>query len=237
MISERTLADGFGSTWESITPTMDRFVRRANRNADRIFAPIKNRSAPQRRGFINEVAFGLFAHRLKVGHKNNVDSDAVALIVKAAAVKIAAFEELAPEEVAVLTNDEKQEILELERAMLGYALYLHNETGVILPRPNFRGCGFVNECEGDLLVGTDLVEIKAGDRAFRAKDVRQLLVYCALNSVSSQYVIEKVTLFNPRRGLALTAKIADLAPEVSSKSASELMADISYFVSSGDISK
>src|SRR5579864_8207330 len=52
----------------------------------------------------------------------------------------------------------------------------------VVKSPVFRGCGFVDECTGDLIIGNQLVEVKAGDRSFRATDIRQLLVYCALNS-------------------------------------------------------
>ncbi len=55
--------------------------------------------------------------------------------------------------------------------------------------PRFEGCGWLDECEADFLTSNVLVEVKAGDRAFRSIDLRQVLIYCALNFASKKYDI------------------------------------------------
>lgn len=102
--------------------------------------------------------------------------------------------------------------------------------------PPFKGCGILDSCNGDLLVGEELIEIKAGDRSFRARDVRQLLTYCALNHSSHEYALTKVGCANPRRGTKFSIDIETLCIEVSSKPAPELLAEVVYFCSSGDMS-
>ena len=56
--------------------------------------------------------------------------------------------------------------------------------------------------KGDLISSDALFEIKAGDRFFRSVDVRQLIMYGALNSVSQSYQINRLGLFSiPRVGI------------------------------------
>ena len=69
-------------------------------------------------------------------------------------------------------------------------------------RPRFRGCGLVSAREGDVLEGDCLYEVKAGDRAFRITDLRQLLFYAALAYSSGSLGFQKLGLFNPRTGAA-----------------------------------
>ncbi|WNG57568.1 hypothetical protein F0U59_24490 [Archangium gephyra] len=76
------------------------------------------------------------------------------------------------------------------------------------------GCGWLAECEADAWADGTLYEVKAVDRPFRGADIRQLLVYSAMNSESRQYEIERVCLVNPRRGKYYEVSLEDLCIRV-----------------------
>src|SRR5277367_5263546 len=81
MISGSDFCKLYTSLWRELAPTTDIFVRRINLGQyERDFAEIKISTAPNRRGFINEVAFELFCQSLRRGDRwptKNPDSDDV----------------------------------------------------------------------------------------------------------------------------------------------------------------
>lgn len=97
--------------------------------------------------------------------------------------------------------------------------------------PLFKGCGWLDECAADFLTSNVLVEIKAGDRTFRSIDIRQVLIYCALNFASKTYDIVHVCLVNPRLGFFWGEPLERLCQEVSGRSSSDVLGDIVQFVS------
>lgn len=107
----------------------------------------------------------------------------------------------------------------------------------LLTEPEFPGCGIIDSCKGDLISSSVLFEVKAGDRLFRSIDVRQLILYSALNFVSKQFTIKGLGLFNPRVGVSATMPVDDLCFEISGKQSVELFSEIAAAVSSGEVSR
>lgn len=103
--------------------------------------------------------------------------------------------------------------------------------------PHFPGCGFVDESEGDLLIGNTLYEIKSADRNFRLVDFRQVLVYLALNTSARTYDIRSVGLINPRTGDYFEIKVDEFARSISGKHSTELFSEVISFVSGGGVSR
>jgi hypothetical protein len=97
--------------------------------------------------------------------------------------------------------------------------------------PHFPGCGWLDECEGDVFYQGRLVEIKAGERGFRGTDIRQLLIYCALNQAAQKYDISRVCLLNPRVGVELDVQLEQLCRDIAGRSALDVLAEIVQFVS------
>jgi hypothetical protein len=64
--------------------------------------------------------------------------------------------------------------------------------------PLVAGAGIVDSCEADVSAGECLWEVKAVRRNIAGKDIRQLLVYLALNSASGQSNWTHAGIFNPR---------------------------------------
>ena len=82
-------------------------------------------------------------------------------------------------------------------------------------RPRFSGCGLISECEGDVIEGSCLYEVKAGDRAFRVVDLRQLLTYTALAYAKGALSFKDIGLFNPRTGVAWRKSLEEVSHSLS----------------------
>jgi hypothetical protein len=238
MISEATFARDFSSFWRLATPMMEGFIRRLNRGTyQRDFPPMTSATTPDRRAFINELAFTCFCIIVSKIQSDQQILSVDDLIKQAAAtVHSAAMRghwggdykiELLPEE----TEDAKEQISRLQ------ARLFCSNVGDIKCRPRFAGCGIIDHCEGDVIVGNILFEIKAGDRLFRSIDIRQILTYLALNHASRAQIIQTVGLINPRVGISVEIDADEFCFEVSGRDAGQLLEFMSYIFSSGDISR
>jgi hypothetical protein len=95
----------------------------------------------------------------------------------------------------------------------------------------FPGCGWLSACTSDFIVDGTLIEVKAGGRKFRSIDLRQLLVYGALNFAAKQIDISSICLLNPRRGVFAHTDLEVAATALSGRNASELFNEIVHYIS------
>jgi hypothetical protein len=146
------------------------------------------------------------------------------------------FEDIKPDDLREPTAEEWQEIFRVARSFSRFVADQSAGSLLVKFAPTFRGCGLLDACAGDILIGNKLFEVKAGDRPYRSSDLRQLLTYCSLNSVDHSHEIKSVGCVNPRHGTYFCIEVDLLALELSSKSATELFAEIIYLLSGGDIS-
>lgn len=100
----------------------------------------------------------------------------------------------------------------------------------IVPQPRFCGCGILSACSGDLLAGTTLYEVKAAKEGFRQPNLRQLLVYCALNFAAPLHEIRRVGLINPRRGTFFRSDLDTFVTKLCGQTPASLFHDIVDFV-------
>ena len=100
----------------------------------------------------------------------------------------------------------------------------------IVIQPPFRGCGILDSCYGDLLQGDHLFELKMVDRNLRSIDLRQVVVYCALDHYGQQYRIKTTSILNPRRGIEYRFELEDLVAQISNKTPAELFHQIVDFL-------
>ncbi len=227
MMSETYYATHHSAAWASLMPGSDLFVRRLNFDlSSRAFASMTSVIAAHRRAIVNETAFNYFS-------SNNgltAESTMSAAFEKA---KVFIYQVEATEDALIgeLSEDETAEVREQARRM---ELFIGSDQ--CLFRPAFSGCGIINSCEGDLLKDKCLFEIKAGDRPFRSIDLRQIIVYLALNGANMQHEIESVCLFNPRRGMYFRQHIDHFCLNASGKSFVELTSDVVDAVSGGSLS-
>lgn len=229
MMSEHQFATGYSSFWREMTPMADAFMRAQNLMLDRFCGPLESTLDPRSRSFINELGFRLFA-RYAPSHKE-IES------IKPADVSKELIQEVINyvRRFSAVPNDSAGNISthELHEAItLASRLFAHFKAilGEVIFLPRFHGCGLMGECEGDLFVRSILYEVKAGDRSFRVTDLRQLLIYCALNRGKSAYPIERVALINPRVGVYWAARLDLVARQVSGTTASQLLDGIVEFL-------
>lgn len=64
--------------------------------------------------------------------------------------------------------------------------------------PDISGAGAVARCQADLSIGDQLVEVKSVSRRFAAKDLKQVLVYLALDARAGSRRWKQACIVNPR---------------------------------------
>jgi hypothetical protein len=81
--------------------------------------------------------------------------------------------------------------------------------------PMVRGNGMLSSCFADLAVGNTLFEVKTVSRPFQSRDLRQLLVYLALQSATGEPRWDYGGLLNPRLSLFCTFSVDWLVTRLS----------------------
>lgn len=218
MISERKLVASHSSFWRSIMPLGDAFIRAMNVNLERFAKPLPSNNLSSRNALISELAFRVYGRQQDVSLDVNVP-------VLAAEVReyISTLERGA--QCEEMTAPEIEEAQELAQRIQAGVHALGHRTKVTM-QPPFLGCGIVADCEGDILLGRTLCEVKNVERGFRLADIRQVLVYCALNFASRQYAIETVALLNARAGVFYRIPLNSLCVASAGVAADILLGDI-----------
>jgi hypothetical protein len=231
LTSETQFSRHNSSTWESLTPMMELYVRRMNlRLIERAFAPMEHETAPSRRGFINEIAFELFASFVNGHLPANIEAECVSKARRSI---------LHLERADDLSDPNQTEMSDAREQLRRLTLFFQSAASgrLVEAKPRFSGCGIISSCEGDIYVQGELFEIKAGDRNVRSVDIRQLLIYCALNYAGPRREIQRIGLFNPRVGTHFSIDLDQLCAEISGRPTKELLSEMIQVFSSGDISR
>ena len=237
VIDAATFANSYNAFWNANTPTCEHFVRRLNMGGLEQFEPPMARSSTSNRAVIAEYAFSLFVERKRdsiLGGERRPDN-----VIEEAAW-LAAEMRLAPYVNQGLTlnrnfdEDERREVVTISRSLVRF--FTDPNRRLVL-RPIFLGCGFVDASEGDVIFGETIYEVKTVDRPFRGSDIRQTIIYAALNFAARQYNTGNIGLFNPRRGLFCDIAMDYVCTEISGRPAEELLATVVQAVSSGEISR
>lgn len=163
--------------------------------------PIKTNAYRFSRAFINELAFVAFTNIVKAGENNNVLKAYVENGIETATAYISRFQNNL--NTYQLTENDN---FRSDDFMLAGLYDYFSSVGVMndtILRPKFAGCGEIMAAEGDLIVGQTLYEIKAGNRPFRILDLRQVLTYCALNSLQPISTINEIALLKSTSWVAV----------------------------------
>ena len=239
MISGTRFASSYTSLWQELLPTGEAFVRRMNLDRERFVAPLDSRVEATRRALVNEVGFTMFklsmSEGLSLGRTQYAKEDIDRIYLQAWET-VQRSQWFVGLEVDQPNETEYDEVIEIARRLRNFFRGFHSGKNITLS-PDFPGCGFVDDCVGDVLAEQTLYEVKSGERTFRLVDVRQVLIYLALNQSSKCYGINKVGFLNPRMGLFHSLDVDDLVFRVAGKSSVELFSDIVYFVSSSGVSR
>ena len=230
MISETEFAQRYTSLWHQVLPMADSIVRRINVSYEQFAPTLTSKANPRRRAYVNELAFRIFAHSSRDGilRQPKPDVDALAELEQSTAFFISRLR--SADEISQPDLAEREEALLISRRLFTY-FAMHEATNPLSFAPKFAGCGILNTCVGDIVAEPTLYEVKAGARDFRLIDVRQVVTYCALNFASRRYLINRVVLLNPRRGISAMLDIHEDLSRASGSSASEVYADLLDFLS------
>jgi hypothetical protein len=218
MISERLFARSYASFWRDLLPFSEAFVRGLNSNWDKLERPTSEQPEPLERAVINEAAVRLFRLHTEGAA---IDKEAACRAIQEAAAWLDCPEmEVGPFgvfEVSIMASE------------LSHRFGNVN----IVFAPPFRGCGILSSCQADFIVGEVLVEVKSGYRSFRSADLRQVLVYLALNYLDLKYMLGRACLYNARLNRGLDIGIDDLCRQLAGNASSDIFSRIADFVTSG----
>lgn len=238
MISEREFSHGFSAFWSVHASLMTpQYISRLNLNGVRmrkdkqLLPPIDTKGSSDN-DVASEIAFGAIDRALEIGIRVAdvfLDEASLSMVVTDALAKI-----------ELLRRDETNRPV-AKKSTLGMAHELSSRVEhylksqfkdeMIKVAPFFRGCGLFDNCYGDILASTSLIEIKMVDRNLRSADIKQALLYCALNFASKQYEISHIVILNPLRGLVYELDIEDLADGISRRPSVELFHEMLQYSS------
>lgn len=227
MISERKFSSTYTSFWNEILPMGDAFVRQLNLSCKRFSHPYDSNLPVDRdrRAIINELSFRLFKAQVL---KNTADIDRVKLS-RSVILYISRLSNQINLRKTKIREKEFKEAEMLARTLSEY--FKRKELKSLVFWPSFTGCGLINSCKGDIILGKNLIEVKAGDRKFRLPDIRQLITYLSLNFYSERYELENVALVNPRAGLSFEISVDGLIESSSGRKPVDVFSDIIEFIS------
>jgi len=98
------------------------------------------------------------------------------------------------------------------------------------------GCGFLRACAADLVIDDFLVEVKTVKRTLAGKDIRQLIVYLALNNSCHPGIWQHAGFFNPRRSTFHRFRVQEFIGLISGgKSPVEVYTDLLEYTCSSDV--
>ncbi len=231
MIDASTFAGHHNAFWSDQAPTSEHYVRRINLEyTERWCVPLEKPEGTFRAAFIAELAFSIFSTRVKGVSDSDIEQHALADAKKHLRPLVEQSEALDDP----ISESEREQAAKLEKNMSSF--FSHRKREIVV-RPVFAGCGYLDSSEGDVICGSSIFEIKAVDRPFRGVDIKQLLTYCALNYISGQYYLDRIGIFNPRRGVYFESYVDDVCREVSGQPSRDLFDAIINAVSSGDLSR
>lgn len=236
MISELFFCRYFTSFWTETLPGSDHYVKLINSGLqERFCPPIEISESSEKRSLINVMSYELFnmivLNQLEQKELLSLkESSELIIEIQKKAIKFLTPVLMNPKSYESINNEEIKIITYICKTLL----QRFSTKKQLTLSPKFPGCGLIQTSEGDILEDKTLVEIKAGDRNFSILDLRQLLIYGALNYASkSQYEIEKFCLFNPRTGLQWIEDIDVIAYNLASTTAADLYTEILGFLTQG----
>lgn len=242
MITEKIIAKAFNGLWEEtlplLTPNFVRLFNEANSEDLTKCLGSKFQYTPigpniEKHDLVAELSFQL----AKVSNENSIavfdlglKSDYFEKAYRRSISFIKRYEGLG----LVLNEDELSESYKLAQQYEYF--FLHINANQIEFLPKIIGSGFLGLCEADLSVDDTLYEVKTVSRNIAGRDIKQLLIYLALNHSSRARKWLHAGFFNPRKSIHYKFSIDHLVYRTSGgRSASEVFRDIIDFLATRGI--
>ena len=242
MISERQFARGFGGFWSELLPLQTPSFMRLFNEAyiEPVFDengvelnPVPISEDNENPSIVAEMAFRLAKKAYESNSRvlNAAQNDELVQSAERAALSLVdSYEGVAV--VDELCDAEREEAIEIARAYDSLISGYPANTDIIFS-PRLCGAGFLNTCEADLVLGDTLYEVKTVNRNYSGKDLRQLIVYLALNYAQSSDPWTEAGFFNPRRSTVATFNVDTILYKLSGgRPSAETYHEIISFISS-----
>lgn len=211
-------------------PLGDSFVRFMNSSYERFNGPRELKLKSSLNSRISELSFRIFDASVKTGIDLWSAPDGDPTVAELANDVVGYISRIDHNIAAdVMSDAEIAGAKNWARSLRFFTMHMCPQQSITM-QPTFDGCGIVDRCEGDMLIGTTLWELKNVERDFRLADLKQLLTYCALNYASQQYLIESVGVVNARQGVCFRISLTSLALMAAAMSESELLGEIVRYI-------
>jgi len=240
MISERTFAEKYTSFWHRALPMGAKGVAAINNDLTHKFS--QGRPLPEgeiRADLVSEISLRWLAARVVDGLlvKRRPSAAELARLAAEAGAFVALLKGSPTPELPPPSPAEIREAAALSEILIDLVQAQGDGRELIVPRPPFDGCGQLSACRGDLLVGQTLYEVKAvSDEGFQQPDLRQLVIYCALNFAAPRYDIRQIGLVNPRQGTLFRSDLEWIVQNLSGQEPVDLFYEILDFLSTERVS-
>ena len=229
MSSETRFATSHSDFWQALLPMGENYIRSHNMELKSFTRPLHSELPANGRGLINEAAFLIFGEAVKLSRRPfSLPSARVDELLQEAADYVAKLRQAGATDPQAFAERSSLEALQIAERL---HLFLINEHSDVVVKPPFPGCGWIDAACGDVLCGTTLYEVKAGDRHFRISDIRQILCYCALDFSAKKYGIKEVALINPRAGNLIKEDVELLCQKLSGSSSADVLGEIVNYIS------
>jgi len=209
-MNEREIANGFSAVWSEHFPMLSpTFIVAFNQafvrpilGKDGIVSAVSSKAKTAHPDVLAEFGFRIAASALQAGTSVKAvarDTDITEAANAAAAKRILEFRSALALNDLRLSLKEQQEGFRLASVYEQFLKLWPSEN--VTFSPEIKGNGLLNTCFADLAVGKTLYEVKTVSRPFHSRDLRQLLVYLALQSSTGEPRWEYGGLLNPRLGV------------------------------------
>jgi len=246
MISERSFASSFLGFWTELLPMLTpSFIHMINegykkRLADECGEPIKDVTKNLKTGSFSLIAeFAFFLAKTSIEEKLSVEKvfnnkKYCEFAERSALDEITKYEGRKVSFRSRLVLPELREGLALAKNYQRF-FEARGKDKRIEFAPIIQGAGFLSICQADISIEDALFEIKTVDRNLAGKDIRQLLIYLALQEATGKKRWLMGGFFNPRKAIYHEFEVDEIIPRMSGKSSSEVFQDIIDFVCTRDI--
>lgn len=242
MISERIAVRAFESVWETNLPMLTpAFIGSFNRQlvrpivrAGKPVPPVPSSYTSDSPDLVAELGIQI-ARSAAEGRVPVEDVAGDPASLDAAWVRslelVSRYEGGKPEPGTVpLGSDDTRDALRLARTLSAFLDQFDDDAEF---GPLVSGAGALSKCEADLAVGPRLVEVKTVSRRFRSLDLRQLLVYLALDWAGGEPRWTRGCLVNPRSASWADFDVDWLARRLAGRAAVDVLADLIDAFASG----
>lgn len=244
MISEKNVASDFSGLWAECLPLLTpAFVKVFNEaySEDLTEIPFSNFSyvpiggEVTKHDLVAEFAFCLAetAHNTKTPVEAlQSDEDTIREIYDKAVIFLKKYQD--ESDNLLLSQSEITESFQIAVQYRYFLEYIGIEAAEF--RPKVKGAGFLGVCEADLTVDDTLYEVKTVSRNLSGKDIKQLLVYLALQHSTGDRKWSNGGFFNPRKALHYKFSVDHLIYRTSGgRSTIEVFQDIVDYLSYRDV--